>query len=86
MKKNCRASKKNEYKNNDVVDVITNEVRDALILSVDDSCDSWVLDSGASFHTTSQCDVLENYVAGNHGKDYLADGEPLKSLGWGMSI
>ena len=35
-----------------------------------------MLDSGASFHTTTQCDVLENYVAKNHGKVYLVDGEP----------
>ena len=46
-------------------------------------CDSWVLDSGASFHTTSQCDLLENYVVGNHGKVYLADGEPLDIIGIG---
>ena len=46
-------------------------------------CDSWVLDSGASFHTTSQCDLLEKYVAGNHGKVYLADGEPLDIIGIG---
>ena len=46
-------------------------------MSVDDLCDSWVLDSGATFHTTSQCDVLENYVVENHKKVYLANGEPL---------
>ena len=48
-----------------------------MILIVDDSYDSWVLDSSVSFHTTTQCDLLENYVAGNHGKVYLANGEPL---------
>ena len=53
----------------------------ALTLSVDDSYDSWVLDSGASFHNNAQCDLLENYVAGNHRKVYLADGEPLDSIG-----
>ena len=77
MKKNCRAPRKNENKNNDADNVVTDKVRDALILSVDDSYDSWVLDLSASFHTTSQRDVLENYVAGNHGKVYLANGEPL---------
>ena len=40
LKKNCRASRKNEDKNNDASNIVTNEVRDALILSVDDSCDS----------------------------------------------
>ena len=38
---------------------------------------------GASFHTTSQRDLLENYVAGNHGNVYLADGEPLDIVGIG---
>ena len=52
-------------------------------MSIDDSCDSWVLDSSASFHPTSQRDILETYVAGNHGKVYLADGEPLDIIGLG---
>ena len=81
LKKNYRAPRKNKDKNNDVANAVTDEVRDALILSVDDSYDSWVLDLDASFHTTSQCDVLENYVAGNHGKVYLDDGEPLDIIG-----
>ena len=68
LKKNYRAPRKNEDKNNDAANFVTDEVRDALILSVDNSCDSWVLDLGASFHTTSQRDVLENYVVKNHGK------------------
>ena len=45
LKKNCRALRKNEDKNNDVANTITDEVWDALILSVDNSCDFWVLDS-----------------------------------------
>ena len=40
LRKNCRALRKNKDKNNDVVNVVTDDVRDALILSVDDSCDS----------------------------------------------
>ena len=80
LKKNCRAPKKNEDKN-DVVNVVTDEVCDALILSVNDMCDSLVLDSDASFHTTSQRDLLENYVARNHGNVYLADGELLDIIG-----
>ena len=76
LKKRFRAPRKSEDKNN-VANVVTDEVQDALILSIDDLCDSSVLDSGASFHTTSQRDLLENYVARNHGKVYLADGESL---------
>lgn len=40
-----------------------------------------MLDSSASFHTIGQRDILENYVAGNHGKVYLADGEHLDVIG-----
>ena len=54
-----------------------------MILSIDDSCDSWVLDSGASFHIKAQRDFLQNYVVGNHGKVYLANGEPLDIIGMG---
>ena len=77
LKKNCRAPRKNEDKNNDAANDVIDEVRDTLIFSIDDSCDSWVLDSGSSFHTTAQCDLLENYIMRNHGKVYLANGEPL---------
>ena len=72
LKKNYRALRKNKNKNknNDATNAVTDEVNDALILLVDDSCDSWVIDSGASFHTTAHHDVLENYVEGSHGKVY----------------
>jgi hypothetical protein len=39
--------------------------------------DSWVLDLGASFHTTVIFEILENYVAGDFKKVYLADGSAL---------
>jgi hypothetical protein len=48
-------------------------VQDALLLSVDSPLDSWVLDLGASFHTTTIREILENYVAGDFEKAYLAD-------------
>ena len=81
-KKDYKVPRKNEDKN-DAANVVTDEVRDALILSIDDSYDSWVLDSGASFHTIAHCDLLENYLPGNHGNVYLADGEPLDVIGIG---
>ncbi|XP_073129368.1 uncharacterized mitochondrial protein AtMg00300-like [Henckelia pumila] len=40
--------------------------------------DSWVMDSGASFHTTGDCEVFSNYTAGNYGKVFLDDGKPLE--------
>ncbi|CAA0830927.1 Unknown protein, partial [Striga hermonthica] len=35
--------------------------------------ESWVLDSGASFHATSQKELFKNYVLGNLGKVYLGN-------------
>ena len=61
----------------------TEEVYDALLLSVESPLDSWVLDSGASFHTTPIHEVLENYVAGDFEKLYLADGMALDVVGLG---
>ncbi|KAG6529732.1 hypothetical protein ZIOFF_011946 [Zingiber officinale] len=82
MKKVCTTPKKNKNKNKgNVANAVTEEVQDALLLSIDGPIDSWVLDSGASFHTTAQREILENFVVGNHGKVYLADGEPLDIVG-----
>ncbi|XP_073119889.1 uncharacterized protein [Henckelia pumila] len=43
--------------------------------------DSWVMDSGASFHTTGNRDVFDNYIAGDYGKVFLDDGKPLEIIG-----
>ena len=61
----------------------TEEVYDALLLSVESPLDSWVLDSGASFHTTPIREVLENYMAGDFEKVYLADEMTLDVVGLG---
>ena len=51
--------------------------------AVDSPLDDWVLDSGASFHTTPHREIIQNYVAGNFGKVYLADGSNLDVVGMG---
>nr|XP_016479728.1 PREDICTED: uncharacterized protein LOC107800975 [Nicotiana tabacum] len=43
--------------------------------------ESWILDSGSSFHSTSFKELLHNYIAGKIRKFYLADGEPLDIAG-----
>jgi len=48
----------------------------ALILSLAESSESSVIDSGASFHATSQQDIFQNYVKGGLEKVYLKDDEP----------
>ncbi|XP_075494914.1 uncharacterized protein LOC142532523 [Primulina tabacum] len=73
LKKNCKSTK------NDA-NVVTEEVHDALLLSMESPVDSWVMDSGASFHTTGNRDVFDNYIAGDYGKVFMADGKPLEII------
>ena len=76
FKKNCKELKKKT--DNDTVNVVAiEEVHDALFLSVDSPLDSWILDSGASFHAIPIREILENYVAENFEKVYLANGTAL---------
>ena len=41
------------------------------------------MDSGASFHTTPHREIIQNYVAGDFGKVYLADSSALDVVGMG---
>ena len=72
--------KKNE---DDSANAITEEVHDALLLAIDSPLDDWVLDSGASFHTIPHREIIQNYVASDFGKVYLADGSALDVVGIG---
>lgn len=45
--------------------------------------ESWILDSGASFHSTSQKECMMNYTAGNFEKIHLGDGESIDIVGKG---
>ena len=42
----------------DSANAVTEEVQDALLLAVDSPLDGWVLDSGASFHTTPHREII----------------------------
>jgi hypothetical protein len=61
FKKNCKEPRKKI--GNDFANVVTEEVYDALLFFVVSPLDSWVLDLGASFHTSAISEILENYVA-----------------------
>ena len=54
---------------------------DVLILSLASSSESWVINSGASFHTTFRHDIFQNYVKSELGKVYLGDDEPCDIVG-----
>jgi hypothetical protein len=45
-------------------------LQDALILSVDNISESWVVDSGASFHATPHRKHFLDYVQGDFGQVY----------------
>ena len=75
----CKSPKrKNE---DDSANAVTEEVQDVLLLAADSPLDDWVLDSGASFHTTLHREIIQNYDAGDFGKVYLADGTALDVVG-----
>ena len=61
----------------------TGEGDDALICSLESKEESWVLDSRASFHATSNKNFFEMYVHRNHGQVYLGDGQPYDIVGQG---
>ena len=78
FKKDCKNPKK---KLDDFTNVVTKDVDDALLLAVHITIGDWVLDLGASFHTTSHKEIMTNYVANDLGKIYFADGQSLDVMG-----
>jgi hypothetical protein len=63
--------------------VIGDVLQDALILSVDNISESWVVDSGASFHATPHRKHFLDYVQGDFGQVHLGDDAPCKIVGMG---
>jgi hypothetical protein len=56
----------------------------ALIISLDNIIESWVVDLGDSFHATPHRKYFQNYVQGDFGQVYLGDDEPCQIVGMGM--
>lgn len=86
MRRDCKMPKKakmGEEESNSVNATTGEDSGDALVLCVDSPIESWVLDSGASFHSTSCKELISNLVAGEYGKVYLADCKPFKITGKG---
>ncbi|KAK9133630.1 hypothetical protein Scep_013158 [Stephania cephalantha] len=88
LKRDCKAPKKrvdeNDKDSNSVNVSNESSSDEALIMccdSKDESC--WILDSGASFHATSNREYFLNYEKGNFGKVYLGDDEPSDIIGKG---
>ncbi|KAE8698301.1 hypothetical protein F3Y22_tig00110599pilonHSYRG00009 [Hibiscus syriacus] len=81
FKRDFRALKKNTGSQESAN--VTEETGDAMILSVNSLIESWILDSGASFHSALCREIMENYISGDFGKVHLADDETLKIVGKG---
>ena len=50
---------------------------------MDSSIESWILDSGASFHSSPNKKLFQNFKSGNFEKVYLADNKDLEIKGKG---
>ncbi|KAE8664704.1 hypothetical protein F3Y22_tig00112738pilonHSYRG00095 [Hibiscus syriacus] len=79
FKRDCRALKKDTGAHESAN--MTEETCDAMILSVNTPIESWILDSGASFHSTPCREIMENYVSCDFGNVHLASDETLKIVG-----
>ena len=82
MKKDCKSRKGKEgdgqQENNHEANVIGDVLHDALILSLENIIDAWVVDSGASFHATPDRKHFHDYVQGDFGQVRLGDDKPSK--------
>jgi hypothetical protein len=58
-------------------------LQDALIISIDNIYESWLVDSGDSFHATPHKKHVVDYVQGDFGQVHLGDDTPCKIVGMG---
>jgi len=74
----CRLEANNQEAKDEANVASTSGGGDTLICSLESKEESWVLDSGASFHATSQKEFFRNYVPGDLGKVYLGNEQSCK--------
>jgi hypothetical protein len=76
LKKDSRAQKKKrdgQHEKNQEANVTGDMSQDSLILFVDNISESWVVDSGASFHATPHRKHFLDYVQGDFRQVHLGD-------------
>lgn len=83
-KNQCRLPPKNQEVKDEANIASTSRGEDTLICSLENKEEYWVLDSGASFHATSQKEFFNNYVSGNLGKVYLGNEQSCEIAGKGV--
>jgi hypothetical protein len=82
-KNQCRLPRKNQEVKDEANVASTSGGGDTLICSLESKEESWVLESVASFHATSQKEFFKNYVSGNLGKVYLGNEQSCEIVGKG---
>uniref|UniRef100_A0A803L6Q2 CCHC-type domain-containing protein n=1 Tax=Chenopodium quinoa TaxID=63459 RepID=A0A803L6Q2_CHEQI len=82
-KNQCKGTPKGKEVKAEANVTSTGEGDDALICSLESKEESWVLDSGASFHATSNKNFFEKYVHRNLGQVYLGDDQLCDIVGQG---
>jgi len=83
---NCREVEhlRNQCPNDKKVNIAEDSAdEDLLVCCVDSSVDSWVMDSGASFHATHNNEALQNLFIWDFEKVRLADNKTLDVMGMG---
>eukprot|EP00253_Pinus_taeda_P025456 PITA_25456 len=75
-----------QQENNHEANVTGEVLQDASILSSENFTNSWVVDSGASFHATPDKKYFHDYVQGDFGKVHLGDDKPCKIVGMGKVL
>ncbi|VFQ91176.1 unnamed protein product [Cuscuta campestris] len=80
---------KNQCPNDKKVNIAEGSARDeevTLTCCEESNVDSWVMDSGASFHATHRSEALQNLVIRDFGKVRLADDRALEVTGMGDMV
>ncbi|VFQ98428.1 unnamed protein product [Cuscuta campestris] len=80
---------RNQCPNDKKVNIAEGSASDEEVLltcCAESNVDSWVMDSGASFHATHSGEVLQNLVVGDFGKVRLADDRALEVTGMGDMV
>eukprot|EP00253_Pinus_taeda_P035056 PITA_35056 len=90
LKKDCRSRKGKEgdaqRENNHEANVTDEVLQYALVLSFKNITNSWVVDSGASFHATLDKEYFHDYVQGDFGQVHLGDDKRCKIVGMGKVL
>ena len=86
IQKDCKEKNGEGKSKKDSTYIMESDRSDALILSLAESSESWVIDFDTSFYATFRQDIFQNYVKGGLGKVYLGDDEPCDIVGKGDEV